>query len=91
MDLDFELEDDREKEKDTMTLEIGNMQIEIPEELIEERANLMRIDSREENLEDIKCTIAEFLECFNVDEVKNENIIQEKVINHLISEMELYK
>lgn len=90
MDLYDEI-DDREKEKDTMTLEIGNMQIEIPEELIEERANLMRIDSKEENLEDIKYTITEFLECFNVNEMKNENMIQEKVINHLISEMELYK
>lgn len=90
MDLYDEI-DDRKKEKDGMILEIGGMKVEIPEELIEERAKLMHIDSKEENLEDIKCTISEFLECFNVDEIKNENMIQKKAINHLISEMELYK
>ena len=69
MDLYDEL-DDREKEKDTMTLEIGNMQVEIPEELVEERAKLMHIDSDEQNIFDMKETITEFLGCFTPDELK---------------------
>ena len=41
-------------EENIMTLEIGNMQIEIPEKLIEERARILHINSQKENLEDIK-------------------------------------
>ena len=90
MDLYDEL-DDREKEKDTMTLEIGNMQIEIPEKLIEERAKLMHIDSDEQNIFDMKETITEFLGCFTSDELKDKNIMAIKIVNHLKSELELYK
>ena len=49
MDLYDEI-DDREKEKDGMILEIGGMKVEIPEELVEERAKLMHIDSDEQNI-----------------------------------------
>lgn len=91
MDLYDALDDSREKEKDTMTLEIGNMQIEIPEELIEERAKLMHIDSDEQNIFDMKETITEFLGCFTSDELKDKNIMAIKIVNHLKSELELYK
>ena len=90
MDLYDEI-DDREKEKDGMILEIGGMKVEIPEELVEERAKLMHIDSDEQNISDMKETIAEFLGCFTSDELKNKNIMAIKITNHLKSELELYK
>ena len=90
MDLYDEL-DDREKEKDGMILEIGAMKVEIPEELVEERAKLMHIDSDEQNIFDIKETITEFLGCFTPDELKDTNTMAIKIVNHLKSELELYK
>ncbi len=83
--------EEQDVEENIMTLEIGNMQIEIPEKLIEERARMLHINSKKENLEDIKYTIVDFLQCLTTNELKNKKLIQEKVINHLISEMELYK
>lgn len=90
MDLYDEL-DDREKEKDGMILEIGAMKVEIPEELVEERAKLMHIDSDEQNIFDMKETITEFLGCFTPDELKDKNTMAIKIVNHLKSELELYK
>lgn len=90
MDLYDEL-DDREKEKDGMILEIGNMKVEIPEELVEERTKLMHIDSEEQNISDMKETITEFLGCFTVDELKDKSTMAIKIVNHLKSELELYK
>lgn len=82
MDL-YDALDDREKEKDTMTLEIGNMQVEIPEELIEERANLMRIDSKEENLEDIKRLSDRFYKCLKPEEITSSIQFQSELIDYL--------
>lgn len=74
-----------------MKILIEKIPIEIPDNFINERAKMLHIDSPKENLEDIRCTIAEYLQCLTTAELKNKNMIQEKVINHLISEMELYK
>lgn len=82
MDLYDEM-DNREKEKDTMTLEIGNMQIDIPEELIEERAKLMRIDSKEENLEDIKRLSDRFYKCLKPEEITSSTQFQSELIDYL--------
>lgn len=66
-----------------MTLKIGNMQIEIPEELIEERANLMRIDSKEENLEDIKRLSDRFYKCLKPEEITSSTQFQSELIDYL--------
>ena len=46
MDLDLELDDSREKEKDIMTLHVNDITLEIPEELLEERMQLLHFDSK---------------------------------------------
>lgn len=82
MDLYDEL-DDREKEKDTMTLEIGNMQIEIPEKLIEERARILHINSQKENLEDIKRLSDRFYKCLKPEEIISSIQFQSELIDYL--------
>lgn len=82
MDLYDEL-DDREKEKDTMTLEIGNMQVEIPEKLIEERARILHINSKKENLEDIKRLSNRFYKCLKPEEITSSIQFQSELIDYL--------
>lgn len=90
MDLYDEL-DDREKEKDGMILEVGNMKVEIPEELVEERARLMHIDSEEQNISDIQRISERFYCCFKPEELKNSNDFQEKLIDHLNGCLDIFR
>lgn len=85
-----ELDDEREREK-TMTIEIAGMNLEIPEEIIQERATCMCMDSLEENIQDIRESGEIFFRCFKPGELKTKEEYQNQLIDHLESELALYK
>lgn len=91
MDLDFELDDSREKEKDIMTLHVNDVTLEIPEELLEERMQLLHFDSKEDNIADLIKEHNTYLKCFIRNEKGFNNSYNEKFINHLQSELNIFR
>ena len=85
-----ELNEEREKDK-TMTIEIAGMNLEIPEEIIQERAICMCMDSLEENIQDIRESAEIFFRCFKPGELKTKEEYQNQLLDHLESELALYK
>lgn len=85
-----ELDDEREREK-TMTIEIAGMNLEIPEEMIQERMDRMYIPSMEKNISDIKRIGERFFKCFKPGELKTKEDYQNQLIDHLESELALYR
>lgn len=91
MDLDFELDDNREKEKNIMTLHVNDVTLEIPEELLEERMQLLHFDSKEDNIVDLIKEHNTYLKCFIRNEKGFNNSYNEKFINHLQSELNIFR
>lgn len=93
--MDFKYEyDNNVKEKErikTMEIEIAGMKLEIPNNLIEERQELMFFDSLEDNLKDLKRIGERFLKCFKSGELNSKDDFQQKLIDHIESGVELYR
>lgn len=90
MDLDFELEDDREKEKNTMTLKVNDITLEIPEELLEDMKNTLHFESDEKMIEEINITINALRPCFSPSELK-EKSFNDRVIEYIKDEIAFFK
>lgn len=90
MDLYDEI-DDREKEKDIMTLHVDDITLEIPEELLEERMQLLHFDSKEENITDLIKEHNTYLKCFIRNEKGFNSSYNEKFIGYLQSELNIFK
>lgn len=85
-----EFDVEREKEK-TMTIEIAGMNLEIPEEMIQERMERMYIPSMEKNIADIKRIGERFFRCFKPGELITKEDYQNQLIGQLESELALYR
>ena len=81
--VSYEIMEEQYVEENIMTLEIGNMQIEIPEKLIEERARILHINSQKENLEDIKRLSDIFYKCLKPEEIISSIQFQSELIDYL--------
>ena len=81
--------DEREKEQDGMEIVIDGLKIEIPEELIQERMELMCFDTREDVVKDIKDSLSGYLKCLDSKKINNP-LLNDEIIEWLHSEMQIY-
>jgi len=85
MDLDFELDDSREKEKNIMTLHVNDISLEIPEELLEDMKNTLHFESNEKMIEEIGITVNALKSCFSPSELE-EKSFNDRVIEYIKDE-----
>ena len=81
--------DEREKETDGMELVIDEIIFEIPEELVQERMDLFKMD-RQNAIEYIKDSLSGYLACFSKTET-NTPEFKEKAIDWLNGETDIFK
>lgn len=89
MELDFE--EEREKEKNSMQLEIDSIVLEIPEKLIEDRNTLLCFETQNQNIEDLIAEHKLFLKCFLRNENGYNDSYNQRFIEHLNSELDIYR
>lgn len=88
--MDIYDSDERERETNQMELIIDGLTIEIPENLIQERMDLMDI-SREKVEEMIYKQIKEYKECLLFNKKYNRSVFAQKFIDYLDSELAIYR
>lgn len=88
MELDFE--EEREKEKDSMQLEIDGMILEIPEELLNMMEEVLLFESRKQLINEITITIGALKKCFSEEDLK-EKSFQDRAIEYLQDEVKFYQ
>lgn len=91
MDLDFELDDSREKEKNIMTLHVNDITLEIPEELLEERMRLLHFADRQKNIDDIIKKHNIFIKCYIRNNGQYDKGYNEKFLDYLNNELDIFK
>lgn len=74
-----------------MLIEIAGMNLEIPDDLVEERMKVMYVDTMEENLKDIKQMGEAFFECFKQDKLKKEENFRQQFIDYLDESIEVLR
>lgn len=84
----YDIEDEREKEN--MELIIDGLKIEIPEELVQERIELMDISS-EEVREILIHQANKYKKCLTSNGKYNVNTFESKFVAYLDSEMDVYR
>jgi len=84
--------DERELELEvcSMELEIDGLKIEIPENLVQERMELIGI-SREEVQEKLEKKLQVFQKCLISNNEYNENTFGDRFVRHIDSEMAIYR
>lgn len=90
MDLDFELDDNREKEKNIMTLHVNDITLEIPEELLEDMKNTLHFESNEKMIEEICITVNALKSCFSPSELE-EKSFNDRVIEYIKDEIAFFQ
>jgi len=88
--MDFELDYNDERERDSMEITMDDLTIEIPEELIEERIKLTGYTrEKTQDLLEKKATV--FKKCLISNNEYDKNTFEKIFINHLNSEMAVYR
>lgn len=91
MSMELEYEDERERETNFMQLKVNDIILEIPEELIKEREKLLHFDTRSQNIDDLIHEHNIFFKCFLRNEHKYNDTYNQKFIDHLNSELNIYR
>lgn len=91
MNIELEYEDERERETNFMQLKVNDIILEIPEELIKEREKLLHFDTQNQNIYDLIHEHNIFFKCFLRNESKYNDTYNQKFIDHLNSELNIYR
>lgn len=87
MDLDFDIE---EREKEIMIIEVEGMELEIPEELIQERMELIG-DSREQIENSLVKKAYAYKKCLISNNIFDKISFNTTFVNYLDSDMRIYR
>lgn len=90
MDFDFELDDNREKEKTIMELNINDITLEVPKTLLEDMKNTLHFESNEKMIEEICITVNALKPCFSPSELE-EKSFNDRVIEYIKDEIAFFK